>query len=254
MGDPSVTSREPRAFRDLPKLGAAGTGTVMARHPRIILLGEDGRDPDAFAAHLAAYLSDVGYAVETGPPAHPSPLADLIVYTLPDGGAGLDGLRRLRDASAAAILALAPRPDLVARVAGLETGADDVVVLPVDPQELAARIAGILGRRGVGWREVARFERSTVDLRASCLLRPGEKPERLGPGEVALVRALVRHPHRVLSRDDLVDMAPAESLDVNDRAIDTRMARLRRKLDTDAIVTVRRRGYMFVPPFERGGG
>ena len=45
-----------------------------------------------------------------------------------------------------------------------------------------------------------------------------------------------------------MEAAPADSLDVNDRAIDTRIGRLRRKLDTGAIVTVRGRGFMFVPP------
>lgn len=78
-----------------------------------------------------------------------------------------------------------------------------------------------------------------VETRASCLLSAGRKPERLGPGEVAPVLAPVRHSRGVLSRDDLGGLAPAESLDVNDRAVDTRVARLRRKLDTGAIVTVR---------------
>ena len=55
----------------------------------------------------------------------------------------------------------------------------------------------------------------------------------------------------MLTRNELMELAPADTLDANDRAIDTRLARLRRKLETDAIVTVRGHGYMFVPPFDK---
>lgn len=63
-----------------------------------------------------------------------------------------------------------------------------------------------------------------------------------------LLRALARHPDRVLGRDVLLDMAAADSLDAGHRAIGTRVARLRRKLDTETIVTVREHGGPFVPP------
>jgi two-component system OmpR family response regulator len=226
----------------------------MAQRSQIALLGEN-RD---ILRPFAEYLSEVGYdthvgrslaQIAAGGHAH---ALDLIVLHLIEGReGGLDLLRQLRDSSSAAIVVISRGADLVDRIAGLETGADDVVVLPVEEQELAARIRGIIGRRGGGPRETMRLENTTIDFAASRLLRVGAKPERLGPGEVALIRALTRHPRRVLSRDELMDLAPAESLDVNDRSIDTRVARLRRKLDTEAIVTVRGHGYMFVPPFER---
>jgi DNA-binding response OmpR family regulator len=92
------------------------------------------------------------------------------------------------------------------------------------------------------------FERATVDLTASCLLRDGRPPEPLSPGEVLLVRTLADHPNVVLSREDLIAHAPAESRDVDGKAIDRRIARLRAKLETGMIATVRGRGYMFVPP------
>ena len=69
----------------------------------------------------------------------------------------------------------------------------------------------------------------------------------MSPGKAG---AFARAPHRVLGRDDLLDAAAAESVDAADRTIDARVARLRRKLDTEAFVTVRRYGYMFVPPFD----
>ncbi len=54
--------------------------------------------------------------------------------------------------------------------------------------------------------------------------------------------------HRVLSRDDILRLAPAESAEAADRAVDHRVARLRSKLATEAIRTVRGSGYVFVPP------
>jgi DNA-binding response OmpR family regulator len=224
------------------------------QRPRIALVD----DETDLAEPLADYLSDRGYEVYVaGSGAECIHILerhaiDLTVLDLglPDGG-GLDLLRRLRDTYSTAVLVLTGNPDLVERIAGLEIGADDFVVKPVEPQELAARIDGILHRRGAGGHEIVRLERSTVDLTASRLLRHGRDPERLGAGEVTLIQAFVRHPNRILTRDELMDMAPAESLEANDRSIDTRLARLRRKLDTDAITTVRGHGYMFVPPFEK---
>ena len=92
-----------------------------------------------------------------------------------------------------------------------------------------------------------------MDFGASCLLRLGGAPERLGPGELALLRVLARNPNRVLGRDELLDAAPGDSYEAGDRAIDSRVVRLRRKLDTRAIVTVRRHGYMLVPPSPGAG-
>ena len=205
---------------------------------------------------LAEYLTDIGFDVKTAPSAAGCERLlerddfDLIVLDLNmPGSDGLDFLRRLRDRCDCAVLVLTANSDSVDRIAGLEIGADDFVVKPADPQEIAARISGILQRRGTGRRELVRLERATVDLTASRLLLHGKPPERLGPGEIVLLRALSGRPNRILTRDELMELAPAESLDVNDRAIDTRIARLRRKLDTEAIVTVRGHGYMFVPPF-----
>lgn len=226
----------------------------MAGRPRVMLIDDE---PD-LTEPLAAYLADLGYDVTTAPSGadalrklarQPADLA-VLDLTMP-GLSGLDLLRRLQDDHDLAVLVLTGNTDPVERIAGLETGADDFLLKPVEPQELAARIGGILARRGRGRRDLLRLEHVSVDLTASRLLRVGERPERLGPGEVMLLRAFMRQPNRVLTRDQLIELAPADSLEANDRAIDTRLARLRRKLDTDAIVTVRGHGYMFVPPFDK---
>jgi DNA-binding response OmpR family regulator len=174
---------------------------------------------------------------------------DLIILRIGSpGGQCLDILRRLRRVEAGAVLILTANTDPFERIVALELGADDVVAESVEPQELAARVAGLLKRYGRGTRSIVALERATVDLTASRLLRVGRAPERLGPGEVMLVRTFAGRPNRVLSRDELIREAPGDSADAFDRSIDSRIARLRQKLDTQAILTVRARGYMFVPP------
>lgn len=220
----------------------------MTRRPVLTLIGAADALDDRVAAHLALR----GYDVRAGSPdGGEGAGADLVVVDLDGLPEGLAALRRLRDRDpAAAVLALTASDDPIDRIAGLETGADDVLVKPVEPRELAARIGGILDRRGIGRREIVRLEHATVDLTASCLMRFGAPPERLGPGEVVLIRAFARNPNRLLTRNELLDLAPAESHDAGDRSIDTRVARLRRKLDTESIATVRGHGYRFTPPLD----
>lgn len=221
----------------------------MTRRPAVGLMSAD----PAFGRRSAHYLDVLGYDVRPVVADLAKAVAqgfDLLVVDLDPETDGFELIRRFRDAASASIMVLSPRHDAADSAVLLEIGIDDTMAKPVDLQELAARIRGILDRRGVGRRDLVRFETATADLAASCLLRHGCLPERLAPGEVALLRAFARNPHRVLTRDDLLDGAAAERFDVNDRAIDSRVARLRRKLGTDAIATVRGHGYMFVPPFE----
>jgi DNA-binding response OmpR family regulator len=228
----------------------------MARGQRIALVDDeiDLLEP------LADYLTDLGFEVEVALSTAQceqmltKARIDLIVLDVNmPGENGLDFLRRIQGSFHGAILMLTANPDDIDRIVGLEAGADDYVSKPVEPQELAARISGILKRRSGLRRDLIHFETVTVDLTASCLLRPGEPPERLGPGEVALLRTFADHPNRVLSRDVIIELAPAEDRDPQHRAIDTRVARLRRKLGTESIQSVRGEGYRFVPPAAGAG-
>ena len=227
----------------------------MARRPKIAVID----DEIDLLESVSEYLVDIGYDVVTATTADAGehllqrgPI-DLVVLDLNLPGGGLPLVHHFRNRFDGGLLVLTGSTDFADRIAGLESGADDFVVKPAEPQELAARIGGILRRRGAGRRELIRLERATVDVTASKLLLHGRPPERLGPGEVVLLRVFADRPNVILTRDELMELAPAESLDANDRAIDTRIARLRRKLDTEAIVTVRGHGYMFVPPFSAAG-
>lgn len=140
------------------------------------------------------------------------------------------------------------QPALIDRVLTLELGAADVVESQTTTRELAARIGGLAARRGKAGRDLLVLENTTVDLRSALVMHRSGTEEQLSPGQVALIRLFVASVGKVLTRDDIVAAAPAESADAFDRSIDSRIVRLRRKLDTEAIVTIRGAGYKFDPP------
>ncbi len=140
--------------------------------------------------------------------------------------------------------------DMVQRVLALELGAADVVERDIAPRELAARIGGLVtrkGKRGQG-PDLVVLENATVDLKAALVMRRSGEEEMLSPGQVALLRLFVSNARKVLSREDIIASAPAEAADAFDRSIDSRIVRLRRKLDTESIVTIRGAGYRYEPP------
>ncbi|MFO1142356.1 MAG: response regulator transcription factor [Amaricoccus sp.] len=180
--------------------------------------------------------------------------ADLFVLDL--GLPGQDGFalaRMLRARLDPGIIILTGAGDLVDRVVGLEIGADDYVQKPVELPELAARIAAVLRRRrpvaGAATPHGPTFGSYTVDLRAFCVRDAAGRTLELSPMEVDLVAAFATNPGKVLSRDDLMRLAPPRDDDSNDRSIDHRVTRLRRKLEADPehpqlIKTVRGVGYV----------
>jgi len=137
--------------------------------------------------------------------------------------------------------------DLVDKVLALELGAADVVESPLNVRELAARIGGLLTRRGRSAQELIVLENATVDLRSAIVMHRSGAEEQLSPGQVALLRLFLASPRKVLTRDDIIAAAPAENADAFDRSIDSRIVRLRRKLDTERIATIRGTGYRFDP-------
>lgn len=161
---------------------------------------------------------------------------------------GLDLLRRHAGGGGPGFVMLSSSADLIDRVLALELGAADIVAAPVNWRELTARIAGIAARRGKGRGELLALENTTVDLKAALVMHRSGAEEQLSAGQVALLRLFLANPRKVLSRDDIMAAAPAESTDAFDRSIDSRIVRLRRKLDTESITTIRGSGYRFDPP------
>jgi DNA-binding response OmpR family regulator len=223
----------------------------MARLARLVFVDDE---PD-LAEALSEYFADLGYdtAIASSAWALETLLrqqgADLVILDL--NLPGRDGFDILKDAALlkdVAVIILTANPDAIDRVIGLELGADDYVQKPVDPRELAARVATILRRRQGLQRPLVHFEAASVDLLAARLLRADGSSERLSASEIALIRSFADCAGRVLTREQLIELAPGETSDAFDRSIDARITRLRRKLATGSIRTVRGHGYVFDPP------
>lgn len=176
------------------------------------------------------------------------------------GEDGLSLARSLRRESNLPILMLSARGEEIDRVVGLELGADDYLPKPFSPRELLARIRALLRRTGLaaqaGSGPVApprrfAFGPYVLDDDARRLLR-GDSEVSLNGAELELLRVFVRHPNRVLSRDDLIGWLKGYERDAYDRSVDVRVTRLRRKIETDParpqyVRTVRGEGYLFNP-------
>jgi two-component system OmpR family response regulator len=172
---------------------------------------------------------------------------------------GEDGLalcRRLRGQSALPVIMLTAMGEDTDRIIGLEMGADDYIPKPFNPRELLARIKAVLRRAQalpsapVPSGEALRFAGWTLELATRRLLSSDAREVPLSTGEYDLLYAFLTHPRRVLSRDQLLDLARGRAAVPFDRSIDIQVMRLRRKIEDDPkepnlIKTVRGGGYMF---------
>ncbi len=227
--------------------------------PRILVVDDD----PGLRSLLEAYLGDSGFAVETAADgsamwralAHGMPDAIVLDLMMP-GEDGLSLARRLRGQSNVPILMLSARGEEIDRVVGLEMGADDYLAKPFSPRELLARLRALL-RRSQGQAEappssaLPAFGPFQLDVASHRLTRDGVEVK-LSTAEFGLLRIFVEHPLRVLSRDLLIDMLKGYERDPFDRSVDTRVTRLRRKIESNPgepvyIRTVRGEGYLFNP-------
>ncbi|HEX2141971.1 MAG TPA: response regulator transcription factor [Candidatus Limnocylindria bacterium] len=206
--------------------------------------------------HRALFAADGETALDTALRTRPDLV--LLDVMLP----GLDGFevcRRLRDVSDVPILLLTARSGEGDKVVGLDMGADDYVVKPFSPRELMARVRAHLRRRRLesdAEEPVLVSNGLEVDPNAVEARLKGDALD-LTPFEFRILRALMRRPGRVFSRDDLIDaIHGGDDPGIIDRTIDVHLGRLRRKLGDDPsapryIGTVRTVGYKFVGPVER---
>jgi DNA-binding response OmpR family regulator len=189
---------------------------------------------------------------------------DLPTLVLLDVGLpGEDGFtlaRWLRERSGRiGIIMVTAASDTVDRVVGLETGADDYIAKPFEPRELLARVRSVL-RRATGAPVTTgsrvRMGRCVFDTEKRILVDPVDgREEKLTASEFDLLKVFAENPNRPLQRDWLLEVTAHREMEAFDRAIDLRITRLRRKIESDpahpdAIRTVRGVGYMFVPPSE----
>ncbi|WP_433871529.1 response regulator [Saccharopolyspora sp. CA-218241] len=164
---------------------------------------------------------------------------------------GFEVCRRLRADSAVPIIMLTARGDDFDVVGGLEAGADDYVVKPVQPRVLDARIRAVL-RRGVPeHRRVESYAGLTIDRGGMIVAKDGE-PVSLTPTELRVLVELSRSPGQVFSRRQLLELVWEHDYLGDSRLVDNCVQRLRAKIETDPaspvyVQTVRGFGYRFGP-------
>lgn len=237
----------------------------MSVKARIVVCDDD---PD-LRDLLVDLLSREGYEVEAAEDGIalrrivPKFRPDLVVCDqMMPGEDGLSLTRWMRGEGHCAVLMLTAMGSTTDRIVGLEMGADDYLAKPFEPAELRARIKAVLRRSmdaglALNGRPQSRIRlgKCVVDLDQRCLFGEDGVKVALTSMEFDLLRTLIVHARRVLTRDQLLEMAHHQRWDPFDRSIDIRIARLRKKIEFDpakpaVLKTVRGEGYMLVPSGE----
>jgi DNA-binding response OmpR family regulator len=175
---------------------------------------------------------------------------DYAAAVLDLGLPGQDGLEVLQAVRAADIrtpvLVLTARDAIPARILGLNLGADDYVVKPVDLHELAARLRSLVRRSHGAAQETLRMGELVLEPGARRVQWQGNEVT-VSTREFDLLHALVRGGGRVLSRDQLEQQMYSWGHEVESNAIEVHIHHLRRKLQAEVIQTVRGVGYRANP-------
>ena len=165
---------------------------------------------------------------------------------------GFDVCAELRRAGVTTpIILLTARLQEAEKVLGLESGADDYVTKPFSLRELRARIRAQLRRGAGGAERIVRFGECEIDLNRAEVRRGGQRID-LTAQEYRLLEVFLRNPGRVMSREQLIDAAWGGGMAITDRAVDTHVFNLRRKIESvpgepRCLLGVRGLGYRFEP-------
>jgi two-component system OmpR family response regulator len=270
-----------------PDHAAPGTAALQARaalHRPHVLVVDDDRGHRVLLARLldqngfrASLAGDGAAALKLVGTAQPDLV--LLDVMLP-GEDGLAFMRRLRAVSALPVIMLTALGQGAHRVAGLDSGADDYVAKPFDPDELLARIRAVLRRSRDRAAEAALTSRSgallprgprryrfagwTLDAARREVWSPEGVLISMTSGEFDLLLAFCDHPQMMLTREHLVELTTGKPSDGEDRRIDILVSRIRRKLEPQIgaaldgsenpgrrsriLKTVRNGGYQFAVP------
>lgn len=230
--------------------------------PRILVVDDDGRLRELLQRYLCGQGFHTVVAIDGA--AMDEALANqrfdaLILDLMLPGEDGLSLCRRLQVTQPdLPILMLTAKGDEIDRIVGLEMGADDYLPKPFNPRELLARLRALLRRRmspppnaPVLDGETLRFGNFTLHLSRRELFQGDERLALTG-GEFAILKVLITHPRRALTREQIMEMARGREHEAFDRAIDVQISRLRKLIEADPsqpryIQTVRGHGYVFVP-------
>ena len=235
----------------------------MSERPRILVVDDDSD----VRFMLERYLTRHGFQVDTVE--NGARMREVIggsnfeLVVLDLNMPGEDGIslaRYLRDNHRVGIIMLTAAADVVDRIVGLEVGADDYVTKPFEPRELLARIKSVIRRmedaspppteRSPDQGPRIAFGECALDLDAHKLYGEDGQEITITSMEFDLLKAFADNPNKVLSRDQLLNLAHNRDWEPFDRSIDIRITRLRRKIEPDPkkpqiIKTVRGAGYIY---------
>ncbi|HEU5205052.1 MAG TPA: response regulator transcription factor [Candidatus Limnocylindrales bacterium] len=226
------------------------TVLVVDDEPRIVQLARDYLENAGFAVLTAG---DGRSAIRAFRTRHP----DLVVLDL--GLPELDGLdvtRAIRADAATPIVMLTARDDELDKLLGLELGADDYITKPFSPRELVARVRAVLRRTEAS---AAREEQDRITVGSLLLDVPRMRtevagtPAELTPTEFTLLATMARQPGRIFTRSQLLDAVHGVAFESYERAIDTHIKNVRRKIEPNPrepryIQTVYGVGYRVAEP------
>ena len=232
----------------------------MQHLPHLLLVDDEREIREPLAAYLTrnnmrVTKADSAAAARQMLSVHAIDLILLDIMMPDEDGLSLAGF--VRATSQIPVILLTAKVEETDRIVGLELGADDYVAKPFSPRELLARIKAVLRRTQAGPREVHAPNSQGYGF-AQWVLRTSERELvggdgvalPLSTGEYNLLLALVTHPRRVLTRDQLLDLSQRRELGAFERSVDNQVSRLRKKIEIDAahpelIKTVWGGGYLF---------
>ena len=217
----------------------------------VLIIEDDARIANWVKVYFerAGFSAEVAHDGESGLARARDLTPDLIILDLMLPR--LDGVelcRILRRESDVPIIMLTAREAPAERIIGLDSGADDYVVKPFDPDEVIARAHALLRRVKDRVQQVLTHGDITLN-ETTGIVTVDEEPVALSRAQIALLSTFMRHPNQVLTRDQLIALTFDDEFDGFDRAIDSQVARLRKQINRSGrapIQTVYGAGYRFV--------
>jgi DNA-binding response OmpR family regulator len=226
------------------------TVLVVDDEPRIVQLARDYLEHAGFGVLVAGDGRAALQAVRTRRP-------DIVVLDL--GLPELDGLdvtRAIREQSNLPIVMLTARDDELDKLLGLELGADDYITKPFSPRELVARVKAVLRRSDRAADPADEIRAGDLELDVPRMeTRVGSRAVELTPTEFSILVTMARQPGRIFTRSQLLDAVRGVAFESYERAIDTHIKNIRRKLEPNPrqpryVLTVYGMGYRVAEPAE----
>jgi two-component system phosphate regulon response regulator PhoB len=231
---------------------------MEVRVSEVIFCIEDDRD---ICRLIELHMSQAGYEVECFATVHEAmsrarnlaPALFLLDVMLP-GENGLNFCRELKQSeefSSVPVIMVTAKTSPEDRIKGLEAGAEDYVIKPFSPRELALRVKAVLRRTNTSLSEVLRFGEVEIDV-PGMILRVNGVENKTTALEFRILETLARSPGRVFTRERLLSLASGSETDVSPRSVDVYVRHIRSKIEPDPgrpiyLQTVRRAGYRLTP-------